>query len=109
MAHYIFIETRDPFESRDIQFVEDTAIALKNRGHRVTVFLMQNGVFAAREETQLKYITRLSAADVNVLADDFSLSERGIQTGELHLSVRPSSIDTLVDALVQADTKAIWH
>lgn len=109
MAHYMFIETRDPFESRDIQFVEETAIALKARGHRVTVFLIQNGVFAARETAQQTHLARLSVADVHVLADDFSLSERGIQTGELHLSVRPSSIDTLVDALVQPDTKAIWH
>ena len=50
MARYVFIESRDPFESRDTQFVEDTAIAVRERGHEVTVFLVQNGVLAARSD-----------------------------------------------------------
>jgi len=28
MTRYVFIESRDPFESRDTQFLEDTAIAV---------------------------------------------------------------------------------
>jgi sulfur relay (sulfurtransferase) complex TusBCD TusD component (DsrE family) len=109
MSNYIFIETRDPFESRDTQFIEQTAIALKQRGHEVTVFLVQNGVFAARRNTREAYLPRLTDAGVNLLADDFSLCERGIQTAELHPGVRPSNIESLVDALLQNNTKAIWH
>ena len=33
MTNYLFIESRDPFESRDTQFVEETATALVERGH----------------------------------------------------------------------------
>ena len=33
MTRYVFIESRDPFESRDTQFLEDTAVAVKERGH----------------------------------------------------------------------------
>jgi sulfur transfer complex TusBCD TusB component (DsrH family) len=109
MTHYLFIESRDPFESRDTQFMEETAAALKQRGNTVTVFLVQNAVLAAREKAQASYIDRLSEAGVSLLADDFSLSERGIQTVELHASVRPSDIETLVDSLAQENTKAIWH
>jgi sulfur relay (sulfurtransferase) complex TusBCD TusD component (DsrE family) len=109
MSNYIFIETRDPFESRDAQFVEQTATALKQQGHEVTVFLVQNGVLASRRNARASYLHRLTDAGVNLLADDFSLCERGIQTAELHPGVRPSSIETLVDALVQENTKAIWH
>jgi hypothetical protein len=32
MSNYIFIESQDPFESRDTKFVEDPAIGLKKRG-----------------------------------------------------------------------------
>jgi len=109
MTNYLFIESRDPFESRDTQFVEQTATALTERGHEVTVFLVQNGVLASRRNARDSYLHRLAQAGVNVLADDFALSERGIQSSDLHDSVRPSSIDTLVDALLQRDTKAIWH
>lgn len=109
MSNYIFIETRDPFESRDTQFVEQTATALKQRGHEVTVFLVQNGVLASRRNARDSYLSRLTEAGVNLLADDFSLCERGIQPAELHHGVQPSTIEVLVDALLQSNTKAIWH
>jgi len=109
MAHYVFIESRDPFESRDTQFVVDTAAALKQRGAEVTVFLVQNGVLAARKNARNSHLPHLAEAGVKLLADDFSLSERGIQAAELSPGVQQSSIDALVDVLVQEDTKAIWH
>ena len=109
MTNYIFIETRDPFESRDTQFIEQTAADLKQRGHDVTVFLVQNGVLASRRNAAGSYLSRLTEAGVNLLADDFSLSERGIQSAELLPGVQPSTIEVLVDALLQSNTKAIWH
>src|SRR4029079_15640435 len=51
MTEYVLIESRDPFESRDTDFVEQTALAIKERGYRVTLFLLQNGVFAVRKTT----------------------------------------------------------
>jgi predicted peroxiredoxin len=107
MARYVFIESRDPFESRDTQFMEDTAVAVKERGHEVTVFLVQNGVLAARKTAGR--LGRLAEAGVTVLADDFSLRERGINAGELAPGIRESGIDVLVDAIVQENTKALWH
>jgi predicted peroxiredoxin len=107
MTAYVLIESRDPFESRDTEFVEQTAIAIKERGHAVTVFLVQNGVFAARQT--LGRLQRLAEAGVTLLADDFSLRERGIQAGELAAGVEESGIDRLVNAIAQANTKAIWH
>ncbi|MGH9902918.1 MAG: DsrE family protein [Pyrinomonadaceae bacterium] len=109
MTNYVFIESRDPFESRDARFVEETASALKERGHSVTVFLLQNGVLASRRNSAGSYLARLAEAGVRLLADDFSLCERGIQAEELRPDVEASSIETLVDALVQENTKAIWH
>jgi len=107
MTRYVFIESRDPFESRDTRFVEETAIAVKERGHHVTVFLVQNGVLAARKSTGR--LRSLAEAGVTVLADDFSLRERGIKTDELAPNIRESGIDALVDAIVQKNTKALWH
>jgi predicted peroxiredoxin len=46
---------------------------------------------------------------VKILADDFSLCERGIQTAELASGIEPSNVERLVEALVQEDTKAVWH
>jgi sulfur relay (sulfurtransferase) DsrF/TusC family protein len=109
MSNYIFIETRDPFESRDVRFVEENALALRNRGHSVTVFLIQNGVFAARKQCMATDLTRLSEAGVTLLADDFSLAERGIGKSDIAPEIQPASIEALVTSLVQENTKAMWH
>ena len=109
MTNYVFIESRDPFESHDTQFVEETATALKRRGDEVTVFLVQNGVLASRRNIRDSALYRMAKAGVNLLADDFSLCERGIRPADLQPGVQRSGIEQLVDALVQENTKAIWH
>ena len=107
MSDYVFIETRDPFESRDTEFLEQTAIAVKERGHSVAVFLVQNGVLAARKTA--RRLGRLAEAGVTLLADDLSLRERGLTSDELAPSIRECGIDVLVEAIAQENTKAIWH
>jgi predicted peroxiredoxin len=107
MSTYVFIESRDPFESRDTEFIEETALAVKDRGHDVTIFLVQNGVLGARKNAQR--LDRLAGAGVNLLADDLSLRERGIKPDELVPGIQQSSIDELVERIVKEKTKAIWH
>ncbi|MBI4482028.1 MAG: DsrE family protein [Acidobacteria bacterium] len=109
MAHYLFIESRDPFDSSDSGFVAETAAALKKRGNEVTLFLVQNGVLAARKGARGSHVPRLAQAGIALLADDFSLRERGIQAGECSAGIQESSVDALVDLLVREHTKAIWH
>ncbi|HJQ68703.1 MAG TPA: DsrE family protein [Blastocatellia bacterium] len=109
MSRYLFIESRDPFESRDVQFVVETAAALKRSGQDVTVFLVQNGVLAARAGARASQLPMLAEEGIRLLADDFSLGERGLRAADLMGGVKESGIDTLVDLLAQEGTKAIWH
>lgn len=109
MSNYIFIETREPFSSTDTRFVADTAIGLGQNGHNVTIFFAQNGVLALRKTAPSSSVSLLVNADIKLLADGFSLSERGILSDEISDGVRPADIDTLVDLLIQDDTKALWH
>jgi len=108
-SQYVFIESRDPFESTDTAFVADTASALRAGGRSVTVFLVQNGVLATRAAARGTQVHRLVASGVTVLADDFALRERGIEASELSDGVRSASIETLVDLIVRPDTKTLWH
>src|SRR5262245_295021 len=108
-SHYVLIESRDPFESGDSRFVPDTAAALRARGHAVTIFLVQNGVFGSRIGARGSELPRLARAGVSVLADDFSLRERGIDPGEIAPGVREATIDTLVDLVMGPTTKTLWH
>ena len=108
-GHYVFIESRDPFESTDTAFVADAAIALRERGREVAVFLLQNGVLATRAAAQRGQVGRLVEAGVSVLADDFSLRERGIDAGDCRHGVQEASIGTLVDLMMRPNTKTVWH
>ena len=107
MSRYVFIESRDPFESRDTRFLEETAVAVRGRGHDVDGFGVANGGLAARMSA--RRLGHLAEAGITVLADDLSLRERGIKPEELAPSIRESGIDALVDAIAQENTKALWH
>jgi sulfur relay (sulfurtransferase) complex TusBCD TusD component (DsrE family) len=109
MSQYVFIESRDPFTSGEAGFVAEVATALRRRGNEVTVFLVQNGVLAARKTARNTRLGGLAEAGVRLLADDFSLCERGIQADEIGAGIEPSTIDLLVELLARHDTKAIWH
>jgi hypothetical protein len=109
MTRYVFIESADPFASGDTHFVAAQAVALKQRGKEVVVFLVQNGVLAARQNAGGSLLSLLTRAGVCLLADDFSLRERGIRAEEVRAGVSPSPIESLVDILVQENTKALWH
>lgn len=109
MSNYVFIESRDPFDSSDTAFLADTAVSLKKRGNNVTVFLVQNGVLGARKQSRKSQLPQMLESGVTVLADDFSLRERGIQSDECQPAIKTASIEQLVDLIVQDNTKAVWH
>jgi hypothetical protein len=106
MANYLLIESRDPFESKDVGYYYDLARGLVEGGNQVTLFLAQNGVLSARPSAQSDALSALARAGVTVLADDFSLQERGI--AKLAEGVTAAPIDVVVDHLA-AGHKAIWH
>jgi len=63
---------------------------------------------AARTGAQDTAFDQLLGANVRVLADDFSLRERGIEAAALKRGVAPGPIDEVVD-LLAAGAKALWH
>src|SRR5436189_4541020 len=96
VSNYVFIESRDPFDSADTSFLADTAASLKKRGNDVTVFLLQNAVLATRKQARESQLPQLYESGITVLADDFSLRERGIQADECQTYVKIAAIDQLV-------------
>jgi hypothetical protein len=108
MTSYLLIESRDPFESADATFCHDLARRLAAAGNRVTLFLVQNGVMPARAGAITPNFRELAEAGIEVLAEDFSLRERGIPPDRLQPGIRPSPLDLVIDRLAEG-AKAIWH
>lgn len=108
MPDYLLIESRDPFDSGDVKHYYDLAAGLAGAGGKVTLFLVQNGVLPARRCAASGALSDLAGAGVEILADEFSLRERGIDASGLATGVRPAPLDIVIDHL-EAGRKALWH
>lgn len=108
MSEYLIIETGEPSEAGDVKHSFDLAANLVAKGHQVTVFLVQNGVLPARRGAQFDAIADAIKAGVTLLADDFSLRERGIGGDQLNTGIAPAPLESVVDRLA-AGCKTLWH
>jgi sulfur relay (sulfurtransferase) complex TusBCD TusD component (DsrE family) len=108
MPRYLLIESRDPFDSNDTRFCCDLAQQLAAANNEVTLFLVQNGVLPARSGAHSGDLATLAGTGVSVLADSFSLKERGIDEKRLASGVKAAPLDVVLDALA-AGARVIWH
>jgi sulfur relay (sulfurtransferase) DsrF/TusC family protein len=105
MADYFLIESRSPFDSPEVKNNYQLASDLANAGHNVTLFLIENGVLALRPNPSSETLNQLGK--VTLLADQFSLQERGIETAEIGYGAKNSSPEAIVDAMAEG-AKMIW-
>ncbi len=66
------------------------------------MFLVQDGVLPCRAGADGEALHEALAAGVELLADDWSLRERGIRNADLARGIRPASLDLVVERLAGA-------
>jgi sulfur transfer complex TusBCD TusB component (DsrH family) len=108
MSNYLLISSRDPFTCPQTSELYELAAALRRGGHDVTLFLIENGVLAARAGSDARGLLETMAAGVTVLADDFALRQRAIPIGSLLGAVKPARLEHVIDALA-GGSKTVWH
>lgn len=108
MAKYLLVESRDSFDYKDVESNYQLAAGLAKEGNDVTLFLVQNGVIPARKSPAAKLLEDTASSGVTILADDFSLRERGISADRMTSSVKPSPLAFVVDQMAEG-VKTIWH
>ncbi len=108
MDKYMLIESRDPFDSNDVAFCYELAIGLAKAGNEVTLMLVQNGVLPVRRGAKADGLAAVLEAGVKVLADDFSLAERGIEASRLAAGIASTPLDVVIDHMA-AGHKTLWH
>jgi hypothetical protein len=99
VASYLLVESRDPFSTQAVPGHVELAVGLRRAGSEVALYLVQNGVLPCRAGADGDALHEALAAGVEVLADDFSLRERGIAEAEVARGVKPASIDLVVNRL----------
>lgn len=105
-SSYLLIESRDPFEWSEVPSHYELARDLARDGNTVTLFLVQNGVLAARKNARSGALEALAKDGVEVLADEFSLRERGIAAVRL-AGATPAPLDRVLEALEEG-RKTLW-
>jgi hypothetical protein len=108
MTRYMIIETRDPQDVRDVEWMAELAANLQRGGSSATVMLAENGVFAARVGATASALRKLTDAGCQVLADRYALRERGIRDVDLAKGVKAAGLDAVVDAL-EAGVSVMWR
>jgi hypothetical protein len=108
MPAYLLIESRDPFESIGPAHTYELAVQLRAGGHRVALYLVQNGVLPVRRECPRTALGEVVEARIEVLADDFSLRERGISQKALASGIKAAPIDFVVERMM-AGWNVLWH
>jgi len=108
MSNYLFLQGQDPFNETRASQQYQLAQQLCEAGHNVTLLLVQNGVTPARRGAESKAFDALLRSGVNVLADDFSLQQRNIDSETLKPGVTETDIGVAIDAML-AGHKVIWH
>ena len=109
MSRYLLIETKSPLNGGD--WAVELGKQLKEQRHEVTIYLLQDAVFAARRTFGAgeRLCQEAEKHGLKLLADGVSLRQRGVVGDRIAKEVRASGMDELVDLLMERSDKAIWH
>ena len=108
MSRYLIVGSRDLMEYKESDFALNVASSLKKKGNEATLFLVENGVLAARKGSDVAAkLTALSKEGVKVLAEDLSLKMRGVK--ERAEGVSESNMDALAELVLNGADKVIWY
>ncbi len=109
MEHYLLVESRSLLDGGRYAF--DLGKELRAVPRRVTIYLVQDGVYAAVRggEAAQRLLDSAHADGIAVLADEASLQRRGIASSDVSDRARIGTMDELVDLVTAQVDKAIWH
>ena len=99
MAGYVLIAANDPGDGPEQQAVFELASTLAAARDKVSLFLTENGVHAARAGDGERWLVPLLSAGVTVFADPGALAQRGISSEGMVSGVVPAPIELLMDRL----------
>jgi predicted peroxiredoxin len=107
MSKYLLIESRDPFEVREVANDYTLAADLAKAGNDIVLFLVQNGVLPARKAARDCGLQSVLASGVKIVCDQFSLRERGITSEAIADGYETGPMDIVVDYLADG-AKTLW-
>ncbi|MFI9100879.1 hypothetical protein ACIGXA_10150 [Streptomyces fildesensis] len=106
-AEFLLIETRAAATVDGAGFSQD-ALLQAQAGHNVLLLLIQDGVTLAMPGRSAE-VEALIATGARVLADGFSLAQRGLERSALLPGTEVTELAAVADALLDPAVKVVWH
>jgi hypothetical protein len=103
----LLIESRDPFLDLVQDDLDHLTESFAAAGTSLSLLLVENGVLTLRMPGWAAFFARLRSRRVEVLADGFSLRERGVHEGQHVPGTQVVSAGDVVDRLARG-TRAVW-
>ncbi len=105
---YLMIESKGNWAGPNAGSFLTDAATLAEAGHRVQVFLVEDGVLTAVGAASPE-IERLAAAGAEILVDDFSAAQRALSATTLSPHAKVVGMDVVAAALAEDDCRGVWH
>jgi sulfur relay (sulfurtransferase) complex TusBCD TusD component (DsrE family) len=106
MTNLLMVLSKDPYTTETPDLVLDIGLNAKEKGNDVTLYLIEDGVTAARKS---EFGNKLAAANkkgIKIYADDKAVLSRSL-TNKLTGSVEIKEIGALLDFIMDYD-RVVW-
>lgn len=108
MKRFLVVDSRDLTEYVSGYNILDVVEGLGKNGNEVVLFLLENGVIAARKGADAgRELSHLANQGTEVYAEDVSCRARGITA--LAKGVQESSLDFLADSIAKGFDNIVWY
>jgi sulfur relay protein TusB/DsrH len=105
MTSLLLVLSKDPYTTETPDLVLDIGINAKEKGNDVSLYLIEDGVTAARKSEFGKKLEAAQKKGIKIYADDKAILSRSL-TNKLIGKVEVKEIGTLLDFIMNTDSVA---
>jgi sulfur relay (sulfurtransferase) complex TusBCD TusD component (DsrE family) len=108
MTNLLLVLSKDPYTTEIPNLVLDIGLNAKAKnGNKVSLYLVEDGVTAARKSEFGNKLLDAKKKGIRILADDKAVQSRGLN-GNLIPGVEIKEIGTLLDHIIEDNTRVAW-
>ncbi len=107
MTELLLVLSKDPYTTEIPDLVIDIGINAKEKGNEVALYLIEDGVTAARNGVFGKKLTAAHQKGIKIYADDKAVLSRSL-TGKMVDGIEIKEISTLLDFIMDDYDRVAW-
>ena len=107
MTNLLMVLSKDPYTTETPDLVLDIGLDAKAKGNDVALYLVEDGITAARKSGFGDKLAAAQAKGVKIFADDKAVLSRAL-TGKLIDGVEVKEISSLLDFIMDDYDRVVW-